>query len=113
MSLIVRLGTVAGGSSTTAWDSGYRTGAEVSQGEKLLQQLASSGFQFGQRMGQMTPPSLSIYIYSEIKAILAYIVKPPFPSRTPSHEGIINETGASCYNRVFMENLKKLIREVP
>ena len=64
MSLIIRLGTVAGWSPTAAWDSGYRPGAEVAEGEKLLQQLASSGFQFGQRTGHAEPPSLSMHIYS-------------------------------------------------
>jgi hypothetical protein len=31
----------------------------------LPQQLVSSGFQFGQRVGHKAPPVLSIYIYTE------------------------------------------------
>jgi hypothetical protein len=61
MARSVRTGTMAIRPSTTAWDGKYRLGSEIAQGEELLQEVAPSGFQFGQSVGQKAPHILSIY----------------------------------------------------
>src|ERR1035441_9292116 len=89
MARTIRAGTMAARPSAAAWDGGHGTGPEIAPGEELPQQLVSSGFQFGQRVGHKAPPVLSIYIL-RTRTILAYIVKPPFPCRAPEEQAFID-----------------------
>jgi hypothetical protein len=68
----VGLRTMARGLATTARGRRYGTGTKVAQSEKLLHQFTAGSFQISQRLGQTTPPNLSISIHSEKRRL------PPF-----------------------------------
>src|ERR1039457_6687952 len=84
MTGVIRAGTMAGRLAATAGNGGDGTRTEIAQSEELPQKLIASGLQIGQRLGQESPPSLSIYIYSDsggswLKPLYvhSYVAPPP------------------------------------